>query len=107
MPWQVPLHCCGHDLILTTSSSTFSSYSHLLSIHITHALSLAENSLGNRSENCRLSLVTKSCLASVKAEHCDVQNMTSVCLAVSLQHRLACGGSVYCREQFLYLCYAS
>lgn len=71
MPWQVPLHCCGHDLILTTTSSTFTSYSHLLSIHITHTLSLAENSLGNRSENCRLSLVTKSCLASVKAEHCD------------------------------------
>lgn len=49
------------------------------------SLSLAENSLGNRSENCRLPLVTKSCLASVKAEHCDVQNMTSVCLAVSLR----------------------
>lgn len=84
MPQQVLLHCCGHDLILATSSPTLSSRSHLLSIHITHALSLAENSLGNRSEKCRP--VKRSCLASVKAEHCDVRDMTSVCLAVSL-HR--------------------
>lgn len=54
MPQQVPPHCRGHDLILATSSPTFPSSSHLLSIHITHtvSLSLAENSLGNRSENC-------------------------------------------------------
>lgn len=72
LPQQVLLHSCGHDLLLTTSSTTFPSYSHLFSIRITHALSLAENSLGNRSQNCRLSLATKSSLASVKAEHCDV-----------------------------------
>lgn len=74
MPQQVLLHCCGHDLLLTTGSPTFPSYSHLLSIQLTHeSLSLAENSLGNRSENCRLSPVTKSYLALVKAENCDVQ----------------------------------
>lgn len=86
MPPQVLLHRRGHDLILTSSSCTFSSWSHLLNIHITHThtVSLGENSLGNRSENCSLLLVTKSCLTSVTADYCDVRNMTSVCLAVSL-----------------------
>lgn len=49
MPQQVLQHCCGHHL---TSSTTFSFDSHLFSIQITHkhTPSLAENSLGKRSE---------------------------------------------------------
>lgn len=100
--------CRGQDLIPTTHSPAFSPCSHLLSIPITQTRLWWKTPWENRSKNGGLFLGTKRCLASLKAKHCDVLNMTCVCLVVFLQHKLKPMGEVcIAQSSFASLGYAA
>lgn len=73
MPQQVLLHCCGRDLLLTTSSPYISLPIFTCSVFTSHTLSPWQKTpleIGRTTVDFRW--LQRAVLATVKAEKCDV-----------------------------------
>lgn len=90
MPQQVQLHHCGHDLTILPAPQHFPP-ALTCSVFTSHLLPCWQKTpweIGRRTVDFRW--LQRAAQHQQKAEHCDVQNMTSVCLAVSMEKIAAC-----------------